>query len=622
MATRAHTLLRLASTDGWSVELDSTTAVGHWNEATKLGVLAGPVEWRMASDPPAKIASLQVLDPGQLRATPATPRALADGWAWNSAPLLFDNGRTHVEIALPDGASEPEVFHLSRAVCERFVAKSSGGRWRLVGLIEPGNDVGRFELAWQWRQGGVRRRASLGTTVLSTKMNLQQDFPRMVGAIREAFPARLQLDILRQTQWGLESADGAATLQSWLSVFRALESELIASFDRLIRRPRLKLEDEADWRRLERIRHVPAHLEEQLARAALEHPHRLHRVDRSVLDPDRLENRFAKHVANSIRGELARVHAALKDHRSASEVFVEWLGTCTERWEGICSHPFWRPIGTFQGFRQESLTLQRDPVYATIRNGWGLLRRGLNVVLSGAIDGGIRSIEDLYELWCLVQMDRALVELGWERTRVDWAFAPTDWNDLGRKGSKSRGGSARLAYADTKHHPGESLALVYQAFISDAPQTRGPMQGFFASPVDQEPDLVLRQVTAHGTTTWLFDAKYRVDVDGNGVRSAPTDAIHQMQRYRDALLTDEQAPVREAWGGYVLFPGAVTPGWKQHAQASAIDKVNIGAFPLRCAAPVDGYHELLEFIARKLAAGRTDPGVDPATPGARGFSKA
>jgi hypothetical protein len=96
----------------------------------------------------------------------------------------------------------------------------------------------------------------------------------------------------------------------------------------------------------------------------------------------------------------------------------------------------------------------------------------------------------------------------------------------------------------------------------------------------------------------------------------------QVNHDSDSFFEKKVSLVREAWGAFVLFPGSAENGWQIHPQASAIDLVNIGAIPLRCTDPVDGYEVLKEFLEEKFAARRLGTGFDNATPGARGFVRA
>lgn len=71
----------------------------------------------------------------------------------------------------------------------------------------------------------------------------------------------------------------------------------------------------------------------------------------------------------------------------------------------------------------------------------------------------------------------------------------------------------------------------------------------------------------------------------NGVDVPPDDAINQMHRYRDAIYyKDYSANVlkKEVIGGYILFPGdGASVDVAMSRFYKSINKVNIGAFPLR-----------------------------------------
>lgn len=587
--------------------MDSSAAAGQWIKADKLGVLSGDAVWTLSLDRRADIEHLQVLVPSTggidaCQLITLEPRSSVGGWTWTTKPLFFDNGKVQVEIVLPQGAREPRVFHLSKSVCERFVAKdprSSAAGPRIVGLLDFGNDLGDFELAWEWEQDGTRRRASLRTTVHSTKLDLRTDFVAMVEEVRTRFEGALSLDLLRQTQWNLLSSDSPATLQSWLSVFRRLETDLHFAYRRLVEHHRQRLRSETEWMRAESFRRVEPRREEEIARGMMEHPRRMFRIERQVLDPDRIENRFAKHVMSGIVRELARAREALAAREEVSEVFRDWLADRETDWNGLERHPFWRGIGNFQGFRQESLALQRDPMYARILEGWHVLRKGLSLVLSDRFRGGMQSVDDLYEVWCLVQLDKILGGLDWKCYATTWSLGNAGWDDLGRKPGSV---AARLRYIHAAR-TGESIELLYQPSASATPSTERGWEGILALPVPQRPDIVLRHARGDEVRTWIFDAKYRVELDRNDVRSAPPDAINQMHRYRDALLWVEDAKgatdrrLREGIGAFALFPGKAE-GWERHAQARSVDQVNIGAFPLRPGG--EGLPLLRGFLERKI----------------------
>ena len=117
--------------------------------------------------------------------------------------------------------------------------------------------------------------------------------------------------------------------------------------------------------------------------------------------------------------------------------------------------------------------------------------------------------------------------------------------------------------------------------------------------------------------TYLFDAKYRLeDISGSSVGAPPQDAIDQMHRYRDAIYyaqnetsVDSFAYKKEVVGGYILFPGKgrvemapPAPGQQDNRlrYIQSIDKVNIGAIPLR-PNDEDNAEVLKNFIARLVS---------------------
>ena len=124
--------------------------------------------------------------------------------------------------------------------------------------------------------------------------------------------------------------------------------------------------------------------------------------------------------------------------------------------------------------------------------------------------------------------------------------------------------------------------------------------------VAQKPDIVL-QLTKNDMEkgmkmTYLFDAKYRIDSRSNNVDLPPDDAINQMHRYRDAIYYqdyDTHVLKKEVIGGYILFPGDGEPADVEVSKFyQSINKVNIGAFPLR---PKDEKNrQLLEGFIHEL----------------------
>ena len=444
----------------------------------------------------------------------------------------------------------------------------------------------------------------------------------MLEGVQNRFEGAVRLDILRQTHWNILPSTSAASLQSWLAVFRQLEYDLYLAFQRLIRYHRQTLKSEVEWVRGETIKKVSPSREEVIARGIKERPNRLFHIEKRVLDPDRIENRFAKHVLLNILTDLARAKQAIEGRTQVSEIFQEWIDRRLSEWTTIGKHSFWREISTFHGFHQESLIIHRDPTYARIVEGWSILRKGLSLVLSDRFRGGIQSVDDLYEIWCLVQLDQAILDLGWTSKEVNWVNEGKEWDDLG---ARSQTVTARLIYHKLDC-TGEKIEMLYQPSANGQPSKSKGWEGVHSLPVTQRPDIVFRHHKDGYTRTWIFDAKYRIETERLGQCYAPHDAINQMHRYRDALLWNSDPTIstdihlRESIGAFVLFPGH-SLDWAQHSQSKSISHVNIGAIPLRpiwdngnCPIRGDGFHLIRELIKIKTTEQGWVNGSDPSTP--------
>ncbi len=153
----------------------------------------------------------------------------------------------------------------------------------------------------------------------------------------------------------------------------------------------------------------------------------------------------------------------------------------------------------------------------------------------------------------------------------------------------------------------QRIELSHEPFFRKPQSNRRSFLSIYSFTAEQEPDIVLKVIFSDNKTiVWVFDAKYRVDQDGNDDR-VPDDAINQMHRYRDALIylnedTDLQTSAvkeRPVIGAYALYPGWYSDEDrinKKNPYDDSINAVNIGAFPL-----LPGQNEWLkQFLERNL----------------------
>ena len=594
MATQSLDLVR-ADSSQWTLEISSATSLRQFSKAKALGVLPDEATYHIESSL-QETPGIHFHDWNQDQMEKVVSfQSTRSGMACQAGPLFFDNGKALVEIALQgEDCADLRLVHFSSAVCDGFTLKKGV----LRGVLDFQNDLGDFELRWEWTRQGKRQTAAFRFTVYSTKLNLHGDFRAMLDAVQDYFHW-LRLDLLRQTQWGLASDSDPATLQSWLSIFRTSEPELRNAYHLLLQRYRQRLQSEAQYARADRIRRVPPRLEEEIARWNAERPNKLHRYENQVLDPDTLENRFVKAALLELLRDLRRAQTALNAQEKVSDAFKDWLSECEGNWRQLAAHPFWKSIGAFRGMRQESLVLLRDPVYSKILRYWKLLRQGLRFALLERFAGGMQSVDQLYEVWCLAQLHGILLESGFQEDQREWQLSAGEWNDLGE--------TRESAKASFRFHSKDSqdvrLYLLYQPYTGK----KSPgWEALDALPVPQNPDLVIRLEKDGRIHTWIFDAKYRVEADERSVPrwGAPAEAINQMHRYRDAILWTQDSLQqgkkeyrRETIGAFALFPGN-EPGWETHPQHRSAYEVNIGAFQLHPSG--QGREWLVKFLNEKL----------------------
>ena len=271
--------------------------------------------------------------------------------------------------------------------------------------------------------------------------------------------------------------------------------------------------------------------------------------------------------------------------------------------QSLQRHPFFRSVGLFQGFSQESLVLQKATGYTDVYHTWTLLRRAYSLH-EGLFRLQSKDIATLYEIWCFIEVSHIVKEqLGISDEEVDHRNRMEmegrfTW-DLGK------GEQSRILFSKD----GVELAeLIYNPKHTQRENETTSVGNFVVRTVSQKPDIVLQLVKDDIQTgmkmTYLFDAKYRIDSNRYGVDYPPDDAINQMHRYRDAIYYQQGQGVplkKEVVGGYILFPGSGEPLDVQAATFyKSIKEVNIGAFPLR---PKDTENrELLsDFIGSLIA---------------------
>ena len=477
----------------------------------------------------------------------------------------------------------------------------------LAGYINYGNDIGKSELNFVYQVGSASRRFTLGYEVLSTKLNYHEHWKKIVEDIEEEY-RMLSLDYMRRTFHGFTPDTKGETQEIiWWSVFKGEQQKFIKACRNIIERPRHRLRGYEVYLRADRLKRVPANIENELAEHRKEPAH-LYRVEEQIQSNDTQENRFLKYALGQITAKYESLKKRIEAIKNTSPMMKKEMDDMLATLKHLQRNPFFRTVGRFKGLSQESLVLQRATGYSQVYRTWNLLRRAYSLN-DGIYRLQSKDIATLYEIWCFIEVSHIVRDqLGISKEELEHR------NRMEMNGvftwELGKGEHSRILF---KKDGIELAELVYNPKHTDKENDCISMENIIVPTVSQKPDIVL-QLTKDDMEkgmkmTYLFDAKYRIEgKDAHHVDTPPDDAINQMHRYRDAIYYKDYTAnqlKKEVIGGYILFPGDGEPADVQVSKFyKTIGEVNIGAFPLR---PKDKRNRILletfikELISNKAA---------------------
>ena len=517
--------------------------------------------------------------------------------------VFFDNAEYPIWVDFNKEVTHAQFGSMLQSDNERFTFRKS----TLAGFINYGNDIGKSELNLIYKIGKDTKRFTLGYEVLSTKLNYHEHWRKIIEDIEQEY-RMLSLDYMKRTFHGFTpDTTGETPELIWWSVFAGEQQKFIKACRNIIERPRHRLHGYEVYLRADKLKRVPAKIENELAEHRREPAH-LYRVEEQIQSNDTQENRFLKYALGQITEKYESLKKQIEAIKNVSPVMKKEMDEMVDTLKHLRRNPFFRTVGRFKGLNQESLVLQRATGYSQVYTTWNLLRRAYSLN-DGIYRLQSKDIATLYEIWCFIEVSHIVrdqlgisMEDMEHRNRMEMSGVFT-W-ELGK------GEHSRILF----RKDGVELAeLVYNPKHTDKDNENISMENLVVPTVPQKPDIVLQlrkdDVQKGMKMTYLFDAKYRIDGNVNGVDTPPNDAINQMHRYRDAIYYkdyDSSQLKKEVIGGYILFPGDGTPLDVAKARFQrSIDEVNIGAFPLR-PKDVDNRKLLEDFIAELIGNRATD----------------
>lgn len=511
-------------------------------------------------------------------------------------PVFFENRLYEFDFQFPAGTAslKSEIVHWRSNVQDAFHLSGNS----LRGSINFGNDIGWFRLGLEFK-GGVKQ--FLSFEVLPTKMDMAGDFNVINSDIDTVYPL-WRFSFARKTEQELATSrkphEHFPLL--WLALFKSLRVELEEAVKLICRSPHARLLPQERFLRPDRLKgRLSSRLEEQVTEQCQNAElHRRHRVETRRLSVDTPENRFVKMVLTRCTRNLtnfitkARKSDSSPEQGRLSRTFFDELAGWKKPLEQRLAEPLFREVGDFSGMAQESLVLHHKAGYAKAYRIWQELKLYLDLFGRQA-SVSMKSVAELYEVWCLLEIRRMLLALGFSEDEARKAALRTNGFE------KELADGMGTAFHLKRESDGMKIRLAHEPCFS-----RKNNNSIYSFTTSQKPDILLEATFTDGRRIrWIFDAKYRISPEDNEYDHIPDEAINQMHRYRDALIHLEKADdgvtekSRPVVGAFVLYPGFFEREKGLNPYQAAIETVGIGGFPLL---PGQKNHWLKEFLTDKF----------------------
>ena len=496
--------------------------------------------------------------------------------------LFFENTQYPILIQGEDGVTEMSLLFSN---VTKDAQLSSDGNL-LFGAIGFGNQVGKTDICLNYKKNGKAKSMQFTTEVLSYKMDYRTDMKWIIRDIEREY-SMLSFAFMRETYINFRTRGGESTDLIWWQIFQSCFENITKACRRIINSPRRKLHDRVTYERQERLRWIERELENEYYEFK-DDPHHLYRTHELCHTNDTVENRFLKFVMRQTLQRFTIVSQHIRNTIAKSKIMESKLEEMGEELQRLVSHPFFRNIGIFKGFSQDSLVMKKSINYRTIYQKWIELQCGYE------LEEGINKLETkdiamLYEIWCFLKVKNIVSELLGDKAVSQYkgkSLTPQFIRDL------NWGTHSEVTFLRTEDNV-ELASVMYNAPVrEDDSRITSAIKDTTTFTTQQRPDIVLRLTKRQRDIqyTFLFDAKYRIsDTHCDELDIPPNDAIDQMHRYRDAIYyidPTNKKPKREVIGGYVLFPGNYAgKEYENSRYYNSIKEIGIGAFPLR---PNDG----------------------------------
>lgn len=340
-----------------------------------------------------------------------------------TAPLFFENMQYQIELIFFDEAVENVwLTHKLNELNEnfRFSPKQNINNSflpaRFNGVINTKNDVGWMSLPLHYTLDDRNESLTISFEILPTKIDLHHDLPMMYQHIDNTYPL-WRFNIAAKTEQNASKRERGDFPLLWLANFTELREKFEAGLKVIASSPHSRLQKKTNFSKPERMKgRINNKLLEQIKEDFANTTYtNYYKIDKKFLSVDTPENRYIKMIIGVCKSKLISIYNSLvleNDKRSEERLSQEFLDEIYN-WQApllkMERQSFFKDVGDFNGLVKESLVLQQKTGYSTVYKVWQELHYYLNAFSSQSLIS-MRSVSEIYEIWCFLQLRRILVE--------------------------------------------------------------------------------------------------------------------------------------------------------------------------------------------------------------------
>jgi hypothetical protein len=508
-------------------------------------------------------------------------------------PCFYENGKYQIILEVKNqgkdevkSESKYEVFHMGSNLNNSLQQISNC----YIGIVDFSSDIGLSNFIITKDGKNI---LSINIEVFPSKIDYQKDYKDIMREVNEEIYS-LAFGLIGKTYLETKLVDTEyQTNAEFINILRCIFDALEKAIKRVIENPKHNVETIQSIRRVEKSRTPSRNTISYLRKhpsGLVENPNGFIKgkdknyiatmvVDkRKITTTDIYENTFVKYMIVSI---IKRLKAVVKNILSNTDDKIDLIRFLKKKisiLEKYLKYDF-SNVSALTGKKTMSLVFQMAPGYREVYKKYIMLSKGL------ALGDGIyqmtpKKLYSLYEMWCYMKIHHILSDLGYEVEE----YGILKYKDNGLYLTLSQDSEAKMVYSNKKNR----LELWYNKSYS-SPTT------------NQRPDTVLNIKNLNNeddNRIYIFDAKYRINVNDKGDIGPVEDDINVMHRYRDAIVSKLSNEVQfkyDTFGAYVMFPYGDEEKFKEHDFYKSIEDVNIGALPM-----LPGSTELITKQLKKI----------------------